>query len=72
MNQGERAFIRACVGEMVSQMRLDNPRLVPGEIYDAIAQELERRCRFVINMQLQANSPPGATGLMSEGVEGGE
>ena len=67
MTDNERLFIRTCIGEIGLQMKRENPRLSLGEIYDAVAQELERRCRFLIDMQSQANSPPNATGLMSLG-----
>lgn len=44
----ERSFIRDCVDSIVQAMRESDPSLTPGEIYDAIVQELERRCRYVI------------------------
>lgn len=65
MSHNERIFIKACIGEMVAVMRKENPRLAPGEIYDAIAAELERRCRAITDLQSQANS--SVTGLMSPG-----
>lgn len=40
--------MRTCIEQMVLSMRAENPALVPGEIYDEIAQELERRCKAVI------------------------
>lgn len=48
MNELELLFVEAAVGEIVKAMRQQNPRLTPGEIYDAIAEELERRCKAVI------------------------
>lgn len=40
--------MRTCIEQMVLSMRKQNPALVPGEIYDAIARELEWRCDAII------------------------
>jgi hypothetical protein len=49
MTPPEQLFITSCIESIVQAMQENNPSLTPGEIYDAIAQELERRCQSVIN-----------------------
>lgn len=44
----DRKMIRFTVGQIVAIIKRDKPNITDGEIYDAIAQELERRCRAVI------------------------
>ena len=44
----DRNFLHMLVDLAVTSIRHDNPRLTPGEVYDALAEELERRCREVI------------------------
>lgn len=48
MTSEERAYIRISVTLIVTDMRTANPRLTPGEIYDAIAAELEKRCERIV------------------------
>lgn len=48
MTAVERRYVEASVTLMVVDMRHANPRLTPGEIYDAIAAELEKRCKRII------------------------
>lgn len=47
MTPKEREYIKTFLDIVVTSLRFDHVDLTPGEIYDAIAQELERRCRFV-------------------------
>lgn len=67
MHSASRAYIRGQIDGMLTFLRMTDTRLTPGEIYDAIAQELERRCRAVIDMQSQQNTKH--TGLASKGEE---
>lgn len=48
MTAVERRYIEASMTLMVVDMRHANPQLTPGEIYDAIAEELEKRCQRII------------------------
>lgn len=41
----QQQFVNICISTIVSHLREEDPTLAPGEIYDAMAQELERRCR---------------------------
>ena len=49
LSDDNKQFIRYCVDSIVNYLCESNPKIVPGEIYDALAAELERRCRLVIN-----------------------
>lgn len=48
MTNDERKLVEMAVTLLVANLRSINPRLTPGEIYDALAQELERRCDRII------------------------
>lgn len=48
MTSEERLHVWLAVSQIVTDMRTANPRLTPGEIYDAIAAELEKRCERII------------------------
>lgn len=49
LNRQNRDFIRECVTQIVNVIRSTRPTLTPGEIYDGIAAELERRCQEIID-----------------------
>jgi hypothetical protein len=49
-----RYFIRCCIDNMIDALEA-NPTVTRGEIYDAIAQDLERRCREVISAAGRSN-----------------
>lgn len=41
----QQRFVDICITTIVTHLREEDPTLTPGEIYDAMARELERRCR---------------------------
>lgn len=45
MTDWDRGFISMCINQIVVHLLEEDPALTPGEIYDVIAQDLERRCR---------------------------
>lgn len=67
MTPAARAYIRGQIDGMVDLLRATHPSLTPGEIYDAIAQDLERRCRAVIDAQAQKQM--GDAGPFNKGGE---
>lgn len=65
MTPAAHAYIRGQIDGMVEFLRMTHPRLTPGQIYIAIALELDRRGRAVLDMQSQENTKH--SGLASKG-----
>lgn len=58
MTNDEHMHIALAVSLIVTDMRTANPRLTPGEIYDAIAAELEKRCLRTLDSMIIARKEP--------------
>ena len=50
MTNESKRFIRTVISHLTTTLREEDPALTPGEIYDEIAQELERRCQSAIGI----------------------
>ena len=57
MTDVERQYIAVSLSRLVEDLMMANPRLVPGEIYDALAAELEKRCDRIIRGESFSGEP---------------
>lgn len=57
MTDVERQYIGVSVSRLVEDLTMANPRLTPGEIYDALAAELEKRCDRIIRGESFSGEP---------------